>query len=221
MKGFLQALLVTLLAGAALGAGQDAAPAGRTVKGTFVSEQRLRTKGDTSEREVVVYLREKVPGKHAAPATPVQVKQERLMFKPHVLAVLVGSQVEFDNADSVVHNVFSGDPCCAVDLDMPAASKKAIRLEKPGVAAVICRLHPDMSMFLVTLENPYFTTVALEKQAAADGVATYRADYEIRGVPPGDYVLTFWNKKLEPVEHELHVPADADARLDVLVAAKP
>lgn len=192
-----------------------------SVRGTFVSLERVKTKGDTSERDVVVYLKEKTPRAHTPPSEPVVVRQERLIFKPHVLALQAGTPLRFENIDAVVHNVFSSDACCKVNLDMPAAGKELVKLEEPGVASIICRLHPDMSMYVVVLPNPWFRAIELSKEGGkdSDAGASYRGAFEITGVPPGEYVLTYWNKRLAPQEIPVLVEAGKATVADVNVAA--
>lgn len=186
------------------------------VKGSFRSLERLKTKGDTSQRDLVIYLEEKVKTDHAAPSDPVKVKQERLVFKPHVLPVVKGTKVEFTNGDDVVHNVFAQDDCCKVDVDMPAGKVESQTFETLGVASIVCRLHPDMSMYVVVLENPYFTAVEIAKSdQEGDGGATYGTTYEIANVPPGDYSLTFWNKKLAPKKFDITIQAGETTTFDI------
>lgn len=198
-----------------------AEPAPGSVKGTFTSLERLKTKGDTSERDVVLYLREKTPTPHRPPAEAVVVRQERLTFKPHVLPVMAGTRIRYENVDAVVHNVFASESCCKVNLDMPATSNGEVSFQEVGVASIICRLHPDMSMFVVVLDNPYFTGIELTKQGGkeGDGPAQYSGGFEIRDVPPGEYVLTFWNKKLKPMEFPVRVEEGKSTAVDVLVPA--
>lgn len=216
------ALMSTRVSVPALGSALRASPAAADtggVKGKFVSLERVKTKGDTSERDVVVYLKEKTPGAHKPPAEPVVIKQERLIFKPHVLAVVAGTPLRFENVDAVVHNVFSADACCKVNLDMPATGKETLVLSETGVASIICRLHPDMAMFIVVLANPFFRTIELTKQGGkdSDAGAQYTGEFEISGVPPGEYVLTYWNKKLKAQEFPVTITAGSTATLDVTV----
>src|SRR5271169_228412 len=54
----------------------------------------------------VVYV-DTIQGKtFPAPAKPYLMDQKGLMFQPHVLAIQVGATVEFQNSDTVQHNVF-------------------------------------------------------------------------------------------------------------------
>lgn len=187
------------------------------VRGKFVTSERMRTKGDTSEKDVVVFLRAKDSRPCSPPPEPLVVQQERLIFKPHVLAACVGTTVRFENLDTVTHNVFCADACCNTNLDMTPSSRSTVTLQTPGVASIFCRLHPDMSMFVVVLENRYFTTIELEKKDGPDGRRTFEAEFVIPDVEPGEYVLTFWNKKLKPCEVPVTVQAEQDTIADLVL----
>ena len=56
-------------------------------------------------QHAVVWL--EASGAPAAPTQKVVLDQRNLAFVPHVLAVRVGTTVEFPNNDKVFHNVFS------------------------------------------------------------------------------------------------------------------
>src|SRR5690606_11086411 len=97
--------------GATLAPAAKAEAATGAVRGTFTSLQRLLTRGATSQRDVVVYLRSAAPAEHAPPREPVVVVQEKLAFQPHVLPVVRGTTVRFENRDDVDHNVYSAEGC--------------------------------------------------------------------------------------------------------------
>ena len=62
--------------------------------------------GKVSPGTSVVYV-DTIPGKtFPAPAQKPLMGQKGLMFNPHLLVVQVGTTVEFQNDDSVQHNVF-------------------------------------------------------------------------------------------------------------------
>jgi plastocyanin len=170
-----------------------------SVRGTISSVTRLKTRGDTSERDLVVSLRPKGDVKAPPPpAEAVVVRQAKLQFQPHVQPVQVGARIAFTNEDTVTHNVFSTDDCCKVDHDMAANERKELVFPKAGVVPVVCRLHPDMSLWVIVLEYPWFTTAEFEKVKAEGAETTYRASFSVEGLPPGEYTLTTWNKKLAP-----------------------
>jgi len=169
------------------------------IKGSFTSFKRVKTKGETSQRDVVVYLQAAKETEHKAPTKPVVIKQERLNFFPHVAAILKGTPVHLVNED------------------MGAGSNVDVNFTEPGVASVICRLHPDMSLWILVLENPWFQALQLEK-IKGDSGSRYTADFEITDVPPGDYTLTFWNKKLAPETYPITIEAGKTLDFNIEIA---
>ena len=184
-----------------------------SIEGSVVSTKKVKTKGATSQRDLVIYL-EKVDGDFAPPAAPAKVDQEKLNFLPHVLPILKGTTVEFGNKDSVTHNVLADDECCKMDQDMEAGESGNHKFDKLGVAAIVCRLHPEMSMFVVVLSNPYFAHIELKREKK-DGKKIYTGTYSIKDVPPGTYKLTTWNKKLKPVTQEVTVKSGEATKCDI------
>jgi plastocyanin len=110
-----------------------------------------------------------------------QMDQRNETFLPHVLAVTVGSVIDFPNSDSTFHNVFSLSKAKHFDLGRYARGKsKAITFDKPGVIRVFCDIHSHMSAFILVFNHPYF--------AATDGDGRYRID----SLPPGTYSVAAW-----------------------------
>ncbi len=54
---------------------------------------------------------------------------------------------------------------------------------EPGIYAVSCDAHPEMSAFIAVLESPYFTI------PGEDGT------YELTEVPPGEYTVVVHDVK--------------------------
>src|SRR5688572_10165671 len=96
----------------------------------------------------------------AAPAPPPQkvvLDQRNLAFVPHVLAVRVGTTVEFPNNDRVFHNVFSFRDGKKFDLGMyPKGAVKRITFDKPGLARLFCNIHPNMAAYVMAIDSSYF-----------------------------------------------------------------
>src|SRR6185295_19219929 len=92
------------------------------------------------ERErVVIYLEGDLPSK---PVT-VNLEQKNRRFVPDTLVVPVGSTVSFPNRDPIFHNVFSLSKPASFDLgNYPKDQTRNVKLAKPGVVFVGCRLHP-------------------------------------------------------------------------------
>lgn len=162
-----------------------AAPSLANAKGGSIAGQ-VEAKKDKYKKNTLVYL-EKVPGKHA----PKKAKMDQLnqKFIPFVLPVVKGSPVEFLNNDNTGHNVFTPD---GEKYDLGTWKKgksKSYTFNKLGVYTQLCKMHPSMIAYVVSLQNPYF---AVTKD---DG------SFKIDGIPAGTYTVAVWNerKKGKPV----------------------
>ena len=144
---------------------------------------KISAKGLASSAGIVVSL--EAPGLKVTPSPkPVEMDQRRQEFIPHVLPVVRGTTVRFLNSDRLGHNVFS--PEGGYDLgSWTRGQTREYKFVKPGVYTQLCRLHSQMSAFVVVLDTPYFATTD-----AAGG-------FEIKDVPPGKYTLVAWSEKLK------------------------
>jgi plastocyanin len=165
------------LAGLLLGSSAKAGD----VKGK-VSVQGLR-----SAENIAVYLEDPSGKKVDPPTQHVVIDQRKLAFVPHVTVVLKGTTVDFLNSDSVGHNVYwpsiSGNKKLTHNLGTwSKGEKKSFQFNDPGVAALLCSVHPEMSGYLVIVSTPYF------------GVTDLDGSFEIKDVPPGTYTLKTWSE---------------------------
>lgn len=161
----------------------------------------MKKKG--SAEGVVVWLE---PVHPAAPPPPGKfvLDQRNKKFLPHVLAVPVGSQVDFPNHDPIFHNAFSnfaGQPF-DTGLYAPGTSQK-ITFRRSGVVRVFCNIHAQMSAVIVVVPSPYFATSA--------PAGAFRLD----NVPPGEYTLKVFHeratdKTLAALERRINVSGDLD-----------
>jgi plastocyanin len=114
----------------------------------------------------------------------VTMLQKDKMFSPHVLAVAVGTFVDFPNADPIFHNAFSSYNGQVFDVGLyPPGTTKSVQLSREGVVRVFCNIHSSMSAVIVVLPTPYFATTK------RDG------SFQISNVPPGDYQLSVFHER--------------------------
>ena len=133
-------------------------------------------------RPAVVYLdagpRGAFEPDEAARARMDQVDQT---FVPHVLAIAVGTTVDFPNSDVTFHNVFSLSKTRSFDLGRYSRGhSKAVRFDRPGVVQVFCDIHSHMSAYILVFAHRFFS------------VTDDAGRYTIGHVPPGTYTLTVW-----------------------------
>lgn len=159
--------------------------------------------GVASDADAVVY----VDGEAAAPATgTVAMDQEGMKFIPHVLAVQVGTTVEFLNSDQVSHNVFTPDGC-ADRFNLGTwgmGDKRTHTFDAPCAAVMLCAIHPEMEAWVVAVPTPHFAVTA------EDG------SFTIDGVPDGPLTLKVWHPKVKKESsHQVEVDGDTEVHLDV------
>lgn len=120
-----------------------------------------------------------------ADAPHVVMDQRRDTFVPHVLAVAVGTTVDFLNSDPRLHNVFSVSAAKKFDLGMYGqGEKKSVTFDASGVVQIRCNVHPKMEAFIVVHGNPYAA------------VSDEHGSYTVSGVPAGSYKLRVWHEHL-------------------------
>ena len=132
----------------------------------------------------VVYL-ESAPAAAFADAEPqhARMDQRNQTFVPHVLAITVGTTVDFPNSDQTYHNVFSLRGPKPFDLGRYAAGKsRSVRFDRPGIVRVFCEIHSHMSAFILVFNHRYFAVTGPDGR------------YQIGRVPPGRYTLVAWNE---------------------------
>jgi plastocyanin len=158
-------------------------------------------------RRGVVYLEsaprsafdEREPG-HAA------LDQRNETFVPHVLAVMVGTIVDFPNSDLIYHNVFSLSHAKRFDLGRYAAGKsKSVRMDRTGVVRVFCDIHSHMNAFILVFNHPFFDVTDVDGR------------FELPSLPAGTYTIVGWYEGEARVSRSVSVPANGWAEVDLVV----
>jgi plastocyanin len=155
--------------------------------------------------EAVVYL---ACDRKPAPLAHAIVDQREKTFIPHVSVVTVGTTVQFPNNDSVFHNVFAYFDAKKFDLGMyPRGVTRTQKFDKPGLVAVLCNVHSDMSAYIMVVDTPYY--------AVTDG----KGRFHIRDVPSGVYTLHAWHESGAISTQTVAVKADG-VTVNVVLARK-
>ena len=98
----------------------------------------VRKKRDFSG--VVVWL--DAVGNHSFRAAEgvVRLDQKNKRFDPHVLAIQVGTTVDFPNNDPIFHNAFSNFSGQPFDIGLyPPGTSRRVRFKRDGIVRVFCR----------------------------------------------------------------------------------
>ncbi len=159
------------------------------------------------KRRSVLYLETAPQGAFEDADLPRPVLDQRNQtFVPWVLAIPVGTTVDFPNRDSTFHNVFSLSKARRFDLGRyPKGATRSVRFDRPGVVRVFCEIHSHMNATILVFAHRYFATTD-------DG-----GRYRIPNVPPGDYRLVLWHDGREREVRPVHVLAGGVAEVDFAV----
>ena len=197
--------LLPLAASAAGITGRVALPAARTAP---VMNQRYEIVSRagvlaTNPPLAVVYLEGDFPAP-AAPAT-VSLPQKDFAFVPALLAIRVGTRVEFPNLDDTFHNIFSYSPAKRFDLGRYRPDEKPVPVQTfdtPGLVTLRCDIHEHMRGLVLVLPTPHFVLTA------ADG------RYRLTGLPPGRYTLKVWLDSRTTLSRPVDLAADSALSVD-------
>jgi plastocyanin len=183
-------LVAVMLAGAAVGPARGVGPA------TALECRGTTWVGGHRTANVVVWL--DAPDAPVLPQPRVVLDQRTLTFSPHVLAVRVGTKVEFPNNDRVFHNVFSWRDGKRFDLGMyPVGATMTQTFDRPGLSRIFCNIHPNMAAYVMAVETSYF--------AVSDAAGAFR----LPPLPAGSYAYHAWRPGGEIIAGSVALGGDA------------
>jgi plastocyanin len=132
--------------------------------------------------------------------------QRNETFVPHVLAVMVGTVVDFPNSDRTYHNVFSLSKAKRFDLGRYAVGRsKSVRFDRPGVVRVFCDIHSHMNAFVLVFSHPFFDVTEPDGR------------FRINDVPPGTYTVVGWYEGEPQTSRSVTVTANAVVDVEMVV----
>jgi plastocyanin len=136
------------------------------------------------------------------------MNQSNKTFVPRVLPVTVGSTVDFRNQDPILHNVFSLSRPNQFDAGLYKGGQGYTKtFSSAGPVQVLCNIHSSMIGYVVVVDSPWY------------GQADDKGNFQIRGVPPGEYVLEAWHESAtNPSKSKVTVGAGG-ARVSVKIGA--
>jgi hypothetical protein len=133
---------------------------------------------------------------------PVVLDQRDCMFVPHVVAMQTGQKLVVKNSDKTLHNVNAqpeNNPRLNKAL-IPGGEPAVLTFAKPEIAVKLkSDIHPWMTAWAAVFDHPGFAVTGEDGR------------FEIKGVPPGEYVLQAWHEKFGTISLPLLVSADHPA----------
>ncbi len=152
----------------------------------------------------VVYLAGDFPKPDRLPTRTVT--QKELVFLPGLLAIQLGTKVEFPNEDDIYHNIFSYSPAKRFDLGRYPPEEKpipSIVFDKPGLVTLRCDIHEHMRGLILVLETPHFI------------VTDTQGRFRLSNLPAGRYLLKAWINSRKTVEHPVELKNGATLQVNL------
>ena len=159
-----------------------------TVTGIVSVVRETAGAGKLDSSNAVVWLKAGGPNRNSVDRSSARlhfrILQQHKRFDPHVLAVPVGSVIDFPNLDPFFHNVFSMFNGKRFDLGLyEAGASHSVTFDAPGICYIFCNIHPEMSAAVVVIDSPYFAT------------SNRAGQFSIPNVVPGNYLLNVWHER--------------------------
>jgi len=136
---------------------------------------------------VFVWIKKGAPaGPHKPPGEVVEIDQTKCVYRPHIIALMVGQKLRIKNSDDTMHNIHSL-PKLNKEFNEGQGVKgmtteKEFTVQEIGVK-IKCDVHMWMGAWMHVVEHPFF---------AVSGIDGF---YKIGKLPPGEYELEFWHEK--------------------------
>jgi plastocyanin len=178
---------------------------------TPVRGEEVVVNANNTLKNVLVYVKGGLGNKKFdPPSKKLEFDQEGCMYKPHVLGIQTGQELEVVNSDPTLHNVHS------LSKENPpfnvAQPKQGMRLtkkfDKPEVFKVKCEVHTWMSAYIGVFSHPFFAVTG------DDG------SFTLSKLPPGEYTIEAWHEKYGTQTAKVKVDAAGKATADFKFAAK-
>ncbi len=129
--------------------------------------------------------------------------QRKKQFVPHLLAIPVGTTVEFPNLDPIFHNAFSNIDGQPFDIGLyPPGGTRHVVFRRAGIVRIFCNIHQSMSAVIVVAPTPWMA------------ISNRDGSFALDGVEPGQYTLHFFYERateqtLDRLTRKIEVPAGA------------
>lgn len=179
-------------------------------KDAVLSDEVVVNKNGTL-MNVLVYVKDGLGGK-AFPAAKNKVVFDQIgcIYKPHVLGIQTGQELEILNSDPTLHNVHSLSKAnTSFNQAMPMKGMKLTKkFDKVENFKVKCEVHPWMSAYIGVFNHPFYAVTG------NDG------SFTLKGVPAGDYTVEAWHEKYGTQTAKVKVDASGKATADFKFAGK-
>jgi predicted small lipoprotein YifL len=170
-----------------------------------VYTQDVVVNGNGTLQWVLVYVKEGVTGTYPAPTTPVTLDQQGCQYHPHIFGIQAGQPLRILNSDGTLHNIHALPKVNAeFNIGQPFQKMETIKkFDKPEVPLRFkCDVHKWMGAYCGVFNHPFFATT------------NDQGTFEIKGLPPGNYVIEAWQEKYGTQDQNVTVSGSESKTVD-------
>ncbi|MBM3735733.1 MAG: hypothetical protein FJW39_08090 [Acidobacteria bacterium] len=188
----------------------DATPACARMHKEPPKSEEVVLGADGSLKNVFVYVKAGLPDQKWPVPGKVTVDQVGCVYKPHVVGLMAGQDIEFLNSDETNHNIH---PLPRVNREWnesqpPKGDPKVKQFPKEEIMMPVkCNVHPWMRLYVNVVAHPYFAV------SGDDGTFT------IPGLPAGEYTVEAAHERFGKQEAKVKVDASGTAKADFVFKA--
>lgn len=158
----------------------------------------------TDPPRAVIYLEGQFQKTKSLPTR--EVGQKGFAFLPPLLAIEVGTKVDFPNFDDTYHNIFSYSPAKRFDLGRYPPNEDpppSVHFDKPGLITLRCDIHEHMRGLILVLDTPYFAITN------SDG------RFRLTNLPAGHFTVKAWVSSRTTLERPVDLKNGAVLHVDL------
>jgi plastocyanin len=154
---------------------------------------------------VLVYVKEGITGSYPVPTEPVTLDQQGCQYRPHIFGVQAGQAIKILNSDGTLHNIHALPKKNAeFNIGQPFKGMETIKkFDSPEVGIRFkCDVHKWMGAYTGVFNHPFFA------------VSNGEGAFEIKNLPPGNYVIEAWHEKYGPQTQNVTITGAEPKALD-------
>jgi len=163
---------------------------------TPVYGQEVQVNGNGTLKDVLVFVKEGATGTYPAPSEAVTLDQRGCQYHPHIFGIQAGQPLKILNSDGTLHNIHALPKINAeFNIGQPFQKMETIKkFDKPEVPLRFkCDVHKWMGAYCGVFAHPFFA------------VTNDQGTFEIKNLPPGNYVIEAWQEKFGASDQNVSV----------------
>jgi Carboxypeptidase regulatory-like domain len=181
----------------------------RAHKDAPAKSESVIVNGNGTLKYAFVWVKSGLPDKNwAVPTTAVLLDQNGCMYKPHMIGVMAGQNIDIKSSDPTSHNIHP-QPTINQEWNesQPPGSEDKMKTfaRQEVMIPVKCNVHPWMRSYIGVVAHPFFAVTG------DDGTFT------LKGLPPGTYTIQVWHEKYGTQEQQVTVGAKESKTVDFTV----